>query len=43
MGDYDDLYLETDVLLLADVSGKLINACLKYYGLDPCHYFSSPN
>ena len=43
MGDYDDLYLKTDVLLLADVSGKLINACLKYYGLDPCHYFSSPN
>ena len=21
---------------------KFIIACLKYYGLDPCHYFSSP-
>ena len=22
---------------------KLINTCLKFYGLDPCHYFSSPD
>ena len=21
---------------------KFIDSCLKYYGLDPCHYFSSP-
>ena len=42
MGDYHDLYLKTDVSLLADVFEKFINACLKYYGLDPCHYFSSP-
>ena len=42
MGDYHDLYLETDVLLLADVFEKYINTCLIYYGLDPCHYFSSP-
>ena len=21
---------------------KIINTCLDYYGLDPCHYFSSP-
>ena len=25
-----------------DVFEKLIVTCLKYYGLDPCHYFSSP-
>ena len=37
-----DLYLKTDVLLLADVFEKFINTCLDYYGLDPCHYFSSP-
>ena len=37
-----DLYLQTDVLLLADVFEKFINTCLQYYGLDPCHYFSSP-
>ena len=29
------------VLLLADVFEKF-NMCLVYYGLDPCHYFSSP-
>ena len=31
-----------DVLLLADVFEKFIDTCLKFYGLDPCHYFSSP-
>ena len=42
VGDYHDLYLKTDVWLLADVFEKFINTCLKYYGLDPCCYFSSP-
>ena len=42
MGDYHDHYLKKDVLLLADVSEKFINMCLKLYKLDPCHYFSSP-
>ena len=42
MGDYHDHYLKKDVLLLADVFEKFIDTCLKYYGLDPCHYFSSP-
>ena len=42
MGDYHDHYLKEDVLLLADVYEKFIDTCLKYYGLDPCHYFSSP-
>ena len=27
---------------MADVFEKFIDTCLKYYGLDPCHYFSSP-
>ena len=27
---------------MADVFGKFIATCLKFYGLDPCHYFSSP-
>ena len=34
--------LKKDVLLLADVFKRFIGTCLKYYGLDPCHYFSSP-
>ena len=42
MGDYHDPYLKTDILLLADISEKFINACLEYYELDRCHYFSSP-
>ena len=42
MGNYHDHYLKEDVLLLADVSEKFIDTCLKFYGLDPCHYFSSP-
>ena len=42
VGDYHDLYLKTDVLLLIDVFEKFINTCLDYYGLDPFHYFSSP-
>ena len=29
-------------MLLADVFEKFIGTCLKYYRLDPCHYFSSP-
>ena len=29
-------------MLLADVSEKFIDTCLKLYGLDPCHYFNSP-
>ena len=42
MGHYHDLYLKTNVLLLADVFEKFSNTCLEYYGLEPCHYFSSP-
>ena len=36
------IILKKDVLLLADVFEKFISTCLKYYELDPCHYFSSP-
>ena len=39
---YHDLYLKADVLLLAVVFEKFISTCLDYYGLDPCHFFSSP-
>ena len=34
--------MKTDVLLLCDVLEQFISVCLKDYGLDPCHYFSSP-
>ena len=42
MSDYHDHYLKKDVSLLADVFEKFIKTFLKYYELDPCHYFSSP-
>ena len=42
MGEYRDLYLKNDALLLCDVFEKFIKTCLEYYCLDPCHYFSSP-
>ena len=42
MGDYHDLYLKTDVLLLTNVFEKFISTYLEYYGLAPCHYFGSP-
>ena len=42
MGQYHDIYLKSYVLLLADVFQNFRKICLKYYKLDPCHYFSSP-
>ena len=41
MGDYHNHYLKKDVFLLADVFEKFIATSLKFYGFDPCHYFSS--
>ena len=40
MGDYRDHYLKKDVFLSVDSFEKFIATSLKYYGLDPCHYFS---
>ena len=42
VADYHEHYLKNDVLLLADVFENFIDMCLKFYRLDPCHYFSSP-
>ena len=42
MRDSHDHYLKKDVLLLAVIFERFIKTCLKYYNLDPCHYFSAP-
>ena len=42
LGDYHDLYVKTDVALLADVFENFRKLCLRQYGLDPAHYFTSP-
>ena len=42
MGEYHNLYLKSDILLLADVFENFRKTCLQYYKLDPCHYFTSP-
>ena len=42
MGEYHDLYLQTDILLLTDVFENFRKTCLTYYKLDPLHYITSP-
>ena len=42
MRDYHDLYLKTDIFLLADIFENFREMCLKSYGLDPVHYYSLP-
>ena len=42
MGEYHDLYLKSDILLLVDVFEIFRKTCLQYYKLDPVHYFTSP-
>ena len=41
MGDYHNHFLKKDVLSLDDGSEKFTSMCLKFYKLDPCHYFIS--
>ena len=42
LGDYHDLYVHSETLLLADVFENFRDMCLKEYELDPAHFLSLP-
>ena len=42
LGDYHDLYVKSDILLLSDVFNNFRNICLKEYELDPAHFLFLP-
>ena len=42
MGEYHDLYLRKDVILLANVFESFRNVCMDNYGLDPTHFHTAP-
>ena len=42
LGDYHDLYVQSDTLLLADVFENFRNMCIKVYELDPAHVLFAP-
>ena len=42
LGEYHDLYVQSDTLLLADVFENFRNMCIKVYELDPAHFLSLP-
>ena len=42
LGDYHDLYVQNDTLLLADVFENFRDMCIKVYELDPAHFVSLP-
>ncbi|GFW42901.1 uncharacterized protein TNCV_734341 [Trichonephila clavipes] len=42
LGEYHDLYVTSDVILLADVFQNFRHLCLNFYKLDPCHCYTAP-
>ena len=42
LGEYHDLYLKTDVVLLKNVFEIFRKTSLAHYGLDPAHFFTLP-
>ena len=42
MGDYHDLYVQSDIFLLTYVFEKFREKCIEIYELDPSYFFSAP-
>ena len=42
LGEHYDLYVQSDILLLADVSEKFRDKSIEVYELDPAHFLSAP-
>ena len=42
LGDYHDLYIQSDTLSLAEVFENFRNKCIKMYELDPANFLSTP-
>ena len=42
LGEYHDLYLKTDMLLLSNVFEAFRNTCLEYYKIDLARFYTSP-
>ena len=42
LGEYHDLYLKSDTLLLADVFENFRKMCFRIYHLDPVKFLSAP-
>lgn len=43
LGEYSDLYLKSDVLLLSDVFEQFRQVCMRVYLLDPCNHVTAPS
>ena len=42
LGDYHDLYVRNDTLLLANTFKNFRNKCIEIYEMDPAHFLSAP-
>ena len=42
LGEYHDLYIQSDTLLLADVFENFRDKCIEIYDLDPAHFLAAP-
>ena len=42
LGEYHDLYVQSDTSLLADVFENFRDKCIEIYELDPAHFLSAP-